>query len=69
MSNAEEKIQIITQTLKNYKKEIEELKERITSTTPLEFLVEREHQESLQVEVMQKEADRVIQLFDKIAQL
>jgi FtsZ-binding cell division protein ZapB len=49
MSNVEEKIQIIVHTLKNYKKDIKELKEKLTSTIPLEVLAEREQQESLQV--------------------
>jgi len=42
MSNVEEHIQIIPQMLEDYKKEIEEIKEKLTPTTPLEFVDERE---------------------------
>jgi hypothetical protein len=44
MSSAEEHIQIITQMLEDYKKEIEELKEKLTPTTPPEVTAEREQQ-------------------------
>jgi hypothetical protein len=62
MSNAEEQIQIITQMLEDYKKEIEELKEKLTPTTPPEVMAEREQQAALQVEMMEKEAEKVTQL-------
>jgi hypothetical protein len=73
MINEEEHIQIINffsqQMLEDYKKEIEELKEKLTPTTPLEFVDEREQQASLQVEMMQKEVEKVTQLFDRTSQL
>jgi predicted nucleic acid-binding Zn-ribbon protein len=37
MSSVEEHIQIIMQMLEDYKKEIEELKENLTPTTPLKL--------------------------------
>jgi DNA repair exonuclease SbcCD ATPase subunit len=68
-SNAEEHIQIIVQMLEDYKKEIEDLKENLTPTTPPEVTAEREQHASLQVEMMEKEAKKVTQLFDRTAQL
>jgi hypothetical protein len=53
------------QTLEDYKKEIEELKEKLTPTTPPEVTAEREQKVSLQVEMMEKEDEKVTQLFDK----
>jgi predicted nucleic acid-binding Zn-ribbon protein len=46
MRNSEEQIQIIAQTIEDYKKEIEELKEKLTQTTPPEVMAEREQQDS-----------------------
>jgi hypothetical protein len=68
-SNVEEQIQIIAQTLEDYKKEIEDLKEKLTPTTPPEVTAEREQQATLQVEIMENEAQKVTQLFDRTAQL
>jgi hypothetical protein len=59
MSSAEEQIQIIAQTLEGYKKEIEELKEKLTPTTPPKVTTEREQHATLQVEMMEKEAKQV----------
>jgi exonuclease VII large subunit len=59
--NVEEQIQIIAQMLENYKKEIEDLKEKLTPNTPLEVTSEREQQAALQVEIMEKEAQKVTQ--------
>jgi len=42
VSSIEEKIQIIVQILEGYKKEIEELKEKLTPMTPLEVTGKRE---------------------------
>jgi tRNA1(Val) A37 N6-methylase TrmN6 len=42
MSNVEEHIQIIAQTLEDYKKNIEEVKEKLTLTNPPKFTAERE---------------------------
>lgn len=47
LRNVEEHIQIIVQTLKDCKKEIEELNKKLTSTTPLEFLAKREQEAAL----------------------
>jgi exonuclease VII large subunit len=69
VSSVEEHIQIITQTLEDYKKEIEELKEKLTPTTPPEVTAEREQQEALQIEMMEREAKKVTKLFDRTAQL
>jgi hypothetical protein len=57
------------QMLEDYKKEIEELKEKLTPTTPPEVTAEREQQEALQVEMMEREAKKVTKLFDRTAQL
>jgi hypothetical protein len=54
MRNVEEQIQITTQTLKYYKKEIEELIEKLTPTNPPELMAKSEQQEALQVEMMEK---------------
>jgi hypothetical protein len=54
MRNAKEQIQIIAQTLEDYKKEIEELKENLIPNTPPKVTAEREQQVSLQVEMMKK---------------
>jgi hypothetical protein len=67
--NAEENIQIIAQMLEDYNKEIEELKEKLTPTTPPEVMAEREQREALQVEMMEKESEKVTQLFDRTTQL
>jgi hypothetical protein len=69
MSSVEEHIQIIAQMLEDYKKEIEELKEKLTPTTPPEVIAEREQQAALQVEMMEKEAKKVTKLFDRTMQL
>jgi hypothetical protein len=45
------------------------MKEKLTPTAPLEVVYEREQKETLQVEVMQKEYERVTQLFDNTAHL
>jgi hypothetical protein len=45
--------------LEDYKKEIEELKEKLTPSTPSKVIVEREQQKTLQVEMMEKEAKNV----------
>jgi len=42
MRSGEEQIQIIVQILEDYKKEIEDLNENLTPTTPLEVTTERE---------------------------
>jgi hypothetical protein len=55
--------------LEDYKKEIEELKQKLTPTTPPKFMSEREQQETLQVEMMEKEVEKVTQLFDGTVQL
>ena len=55
--------------LKDYKKDIEELKEKLNPTTPPEVMAEREQWASLQVEMMEKEVEKVTQLFDETAQL
>jgi DNA-directed RNA polymerase specialized sigma54-like protein len=62
MSNAKEQIQIIVQTLEDYKKEIEDLKEKLTPTTPPEVTVRKGTTEALQVEIMENEAQKVTQL-------
>jgi hypothetical protein len=59
MSSVEEQIQIITHTLEDYKKDIEELKENLRPSTPPEVIVEREQQASLQVEMIEKEDKKV----------
>ena len=69
MSNVEEHIQIIMQTLKNYKKEAEDLKEKLTPTTPPEVTYEREQQATLQVEIMENETQKVTWLFNTTTQL
>jgi hypothetical protein len=55
--------------LEDYKKDIEELKENLTPTNPPEVTTEREQQESLQVEMMEKEDEKVTQSFDWTVQL
>jgi hypothetical protein len=67
MSNAEENIQIITQMLEGYTKEIKELKEKLTPTTPPEVTAEREQKASLQIEMIEREAKKVTESFDKTA--
>jgi archaellum component FlaC len=69
MSNVEEKIQIIAQMLEEYKKEIKDLKEKLTPTTRPKFMDEREQQVDLQVEMMEKQAEKVTQLFNRTMQL
>jgi hypothetical protein len=54
--NVEEHIQIIVWTLEDYKKDIEELKEKLTPTTPPKVTTEREQQVALQVSMMEKES-------------
>jgi len=55
--SVEEQIQIITQILEAYKKEIEELKENLTPTTPPKVTwVEMEQHVALEVEMMEKES-------------
>jgi hypothetical protein len=44
--------------LEDYKKDIEELKINLTPTTHLEVTAESEHQEAIQVEMMEKEPKR-----------
>jgi len=55
--------------LEDYKKEIEEINEKLTPTTPPEAMVEREQHASLQVKMMEKEAEKDTQLVDRTAQL
>jgi hypothetical protein len=55
--------------LEDYKKEIEELKEKLTPTTPPKVTAQREQQETLQVEMMEKEAKKGTKLFDRTAKL
>jgi hypothetical protein len=69
MSNVEEQIQIIVQMLEDYKKEIEDLKEKLAPITPPKVTIEREQHASSQVEIMEKEAQKVTQNFDKNVQL
>jgi hypothetical protein len=69
MRNTEEHIQIIMQTLEGYRKEIEELKEKLTPTTPPEVTAEREQQETLQIEMIEREAKEVTKHFDRTTHL
>jgi hypothetical protein len=59
VSNVEEHIQIIAEILKYYKKEIEELKEKLTTTTPPEVIAEREKHATLEIEIIEREAKKV----------
>jgi hypothetical protein len=68
-SNAEEHIQIIAQILEDYKKEIDDLKEKLTPTTHPKVTTKMEQQATLQVEIMENEAQKVTQLFDRTAHL
>jgi archaellum component FlaC len=67
--NAEEKINMISQTIDRYKKEIEELKERLNPTNPLEVREQREQQYALQITEMEKEAREVDEFFDRTTQI
>jgi hypothetical protein len=69
MSSVEEHIHIIASMLEYYKKYIKELKENLTPSTPPEVTAEREQQEALQVEMMERESKKVTEIFDRTAQL
>jgi DNA repair exonuclease SbcCD ATPase subunit len=67
--SAEEKINLISQTIDQYKQEIEELKERLNPMTPPEVREQREQESSLQITEMEKEARKVEELFDRTTQI
>jgi hypothetical protein len=67
--SVEEKINMISQTIDRYKQEIEELKERLNPTNPLEVQEQREQQSALQIVEMEKEAREVEELFDRTTQI
>jgi len=69
VSSVEEHIQIIAQILKYYKKEIKELKEKLTTTTPPEVIAERENHATLEIEIIEREAKKVKKKFDRTMQL
>jgi hypothetical protein len=68
MSNVEEHIQIIAEILKYYKKEIEELKEKLTTTTPPEVIAKREKHATLEIEIIEREVKKVKKKFDRTTQ-
>jgi hypothetical protein len=53
---AEEKINLIAQTIDQYKQEIEELKERLNPTTPPEVREKRKQEFALQIDEMENQA-------------
>jgi FtsZ-binding cell division protein ZapB len=57
--STKEKIQIIAQTIDGYRHEIEELKEKLTPTAPPEVTSKKEHQESLQIDMIKRETKEV----------
>jgi predicted nucleic acid-binding Zn-ribbon protein len=52
--SAEEKINLISQTIDQYKQEIEELKERLNPMTPPEVREQRKQESALQIVEMEK---------------
>jgi hypothetical protein len=67
--SAEEKINLIAQTIDQYRQEIEELKERLNPMTPPEVREKRKQEVALQMVEMEKQASAVEELFDRATQL
>jgi predicted nucleic acid-binding Zn-ribbon protein len=69
LSSAEEQIQVIVQTLEEYRQEIEDLKENINPTTLLEVQEWREQQYTLHIVEMEKEVREVADFFNRTVQI
>jgi FtsZ-binding cell division protein ZapB len=67
--SAEEKINLIVQTIDQYRKEIEELKENLNPMTPPEVREQRKAEVALQLAEMEKQVNTTAGLFDKAVQL
>jgi len=65
----EEKINLIVQTINQYKQDIDELKERLNPMTPLEVWEEREPEFTLLIAEMEKEARGVEELFNEASHI
>jgi hypothetical protein len=55
--STEEKLNNISQTIDHYRKQIEELKEKLTPTTPPEVREQRKEEVALQLEELEKQAN------------
>jgi hypothetical protein len=51
--------------IEGYRKDIKELKEKLTHTNPLEVTAEREQQESMHIDMIENESKEVAKLFDR----
>jgi hypothetical protein len=65
--SAEEKINLISQTIDQYKQEIEELKERLNPTTSPEVREQRAQEYALQITEMEKATREIEELFNTVA--
>jgi predicted nucleic acid-binding Zn-ribbon protein len=57
--SAEEKLNLIAQTINKYRKEIEEIKEKLNPTTPLKVREQRKQEVSFQIGEMEKQVNTV----------
>jgi predicted nucleic acid-binding Zn-ribbon protein len=63
--SVEEKINLIAQTINQYRQGIEELKERINPTTPLEVREQRKQEDALQMVEMENQESAAEELFNR----
>jgi FtsZ-binding cell division protein ZapB len=63
--SVEEKINLISQTIYQYKQEIEDLKEKINPMTPPEVREHRKQEVALQIDEMEKKKSTVEEFFDR----
>jgi chromosome segregation ATPase len=68
-TSAEEKLKLISKTIEHYRQEIEELKEKLTPTTPPEVREQRKQEVALQMEAMEEQVSATTGLFDRATQL
>jgi hypothetical protein len=68
-TSTEEKLKLISQTIEHYRQEIEELKEKLTPTTPPEVREQRKQEAALQLAELEKHVSTTEELFDRVMQL
>lgn len=65
----EEKIDKIVQEIDQYQKEIENIKEKLTPTTPLVVKEKRKQEETMELQEIEQQVNTVADLFDKEVQM
>jgi archaellum component FlaC len=66
---AEEKLNLIAKTIDQYRQEIEELKEKLNTVTPMKVREQRKLEVAIQINEMEKQVSAVEELFDQATQL